>query len=193
MQYPKERRTAEETPFFRQTDMENRNTPAVPLPNPGEGGAVFPGENNEAVENGQVPVIPLPNPGEGGTVNPGTSGGGSTGGSTIIIQPLPGNAGPIIAPARYAAARFLNATHGYPDFRINVDGTRVVNLLPSGTASGYIRLTAGTHTITVYGVDGYIYIEKAMNFTAGSTSTVAIINRTGGLDLVQIADACRVV
>lgn len=167
--------------------MENRNipdaaaTPAIPLPNPGEGGAAFPGNDAES-----TPVIPLPNPGEGGAVFP----GGSTGG-TITIQPLPDFT--ITVPTRYAAVRFLNATHGYPPFRIFVDGTRVVNLLDSGSASGYVRIPAGTRTITVAGQDGYVYIERNLPFASGTTSTVAIINRTGGLDLVRIADACRVI
>lgn len=152
--------------------------PVTPLPNPGEGGAVFPGN-----ENG-VPVVPLPNPGEGGAVFPGNSGGAA-------IQPLPNIT--ITVPTRYAAVRFLNATHGYPPFRIFVDGTRVVNLLDSGTASGYVRIPAGTRTITATGQDGYVYIEKALPFASSSTSTVAIINRAGGLDFAQIADACRVV
>lgn len=158
--------------------MESRNNPAIPLPNPGEGGAVFPGETAEA-----VPVIPLPNPGEGGGVFPG--------GGSITVQPLPDYT--ITVPVRYAAVRFLNATHGYPAFRIFVDGTRVVTLLDSGSASGYVRIPAGNRTITVTGQDGYVYIEKELRFLSSSTSTVAIINRTGGLDLTQIADACRVI
>lgn len=155
--------------------MENRNIPVTPLPNPGEGGAVFPGDESS------IPVIPLPNPGEGGAVNPGTTGG------TIIIQPLPG------VPVRYAAVRFLNATHGYPAFRIFVDGVRAVNLLSSGTASGYIRVPSGSRVITIAGQDGYIYLEQPLSFPASSTSTVAIINRAGGLSLTRIADACRVI
>ena len=155
--------------------MENRNIPVTPLPNPGEGGAVFPGDESS------IPVIPLPNPGEGGAVNPGNTG------STIIIQPLPG------VPVRYAAVRFLNATHGYPAFRIFVDGVRAVNLLSSGTASGYIRVPSGSRVITIAGQDGYIYLEQPLSFPASSTSTVAIINRAGGLSLTRIADACRVI
>ena len=155
--------------------MENRNIPVTPLPNPGEGGAVFPGDESS------IPVIPLPNPGEGGAVNPGTTG------STVIIQPLPG------VPVRYAAVRFLNATHGYPAFRIFVDGVRAVNLLSSGTASGYIRVPSGSRVITIAGQDGYIYLEQPLSFPASSTSTVAIINRAGGLSLTRIADACRVI
>ena len=152
--------------------------PVTPLPNPGEGGAVFPG----AEDPGAIPIIPLPNPGEGGPVTPGTGGG-------IVVQPLPG----IPAPARYAAVRFLNATHGYPPLRIFVDGTRVVNFLDSGTASGYIRIPAGNRVITVRGQDGYVYLEQALAFPSSSTSTVAIINRAGGLTLTRIADACRVI
>ena len=162
--------------------MENRNVPVTPLPNPGEGGAAFPGDEGIAAQ----PVIPLPNPGEGGAVNPGSSTGGS-----IVIQPLPGAT--ITVPTRYAAVRFLNATHGYPSFRIFIDGTRVVNLLGAGTASGYIRIPAGSRVITVSGQDGYTYLEQPLSFSSGSTSTVAIINRAGGLALTQIADACRVI
>jgi len=157
--------------------MENRNIPVTPLPNPGEGGAVFPGDE------ANTPAIPLPNPGEGGPVFPG--------GGTITIQPLPDYT--ITVPTRHAAVRFLNATHGYPSFRIFIDGTRVVNLLSAGTASGYIRLPAGSHTITVSGQDGYIYLEQPLAFPSGSTSTVAIINRAGGLSLTRIEDACRIV
>lgn len=159
--------------------MENRNIPIVPLPNPGEGGAVFPGENAADA----LPVTPLPNPGEGGPVFPGNPGS--------IIQPLPDVVIPV--PARYAAVRFLNATYGYAAFRIYIDGMRAVNFLDSGSASGYIRLSSGTHTISVRGQDGYIYIEKSFLFISGTTSTIAVINRAGGLNLTKIADACRVV
>jgi len=158
--------------------MDNRNIAVTPLPNPGEGGAVFPGDGSIS----DIPVVPLPNPGEGGPVNPG---------NLPVIQPLPDYV--ITVPSRYAAARFLNASHGYPAFRISIDGTRVVNLLDAGSASGYVRIPAGTHTVTIRGQDGYIYLEQPLVFPASSTSTVAIINRAGGLTLTRIADACRVV
>ncbi|MGN0772600.1 MAG: DUF4397 domain-containing protein [Candidatus Ventricola sp.] len=185
---------------------ENDITPVVPLPNPGEGGAVFPGGES-------TPSAPPPaegsaerpsasQPSTGGTVRPTPSQPSAGGpvrptpsqpsiGGGVTIQPLPGTT--ITVPTRYAAVRFLNATHGYPAFRIFVDGTRVVNLLGSGTASGYVRVPAGNRTITVTGQDGYVYIEDVLPFASGSTSTVAIINRAGGLSLVKIADACRVI
>jgi len=82
-------------------------TPAIPLPNPGEGGAVFPGNdmngesdeqlndmgpNNMNNAGGAIPVIPLPNPGEGGPVLPGNGGnnaGNNMGGVATPVIPLP--------------------------------------------------------------------------------------------------------
>lgn len=173
---------------------ENDITPVIPLPNPGEGGPVFPGDEIESTPStppsGGGTMRPTPSqPSMGGTVRP-TPSQPSIGGG-VTIQPLPGTAIPV--PTRYAAVRFLNATHGYPPFRVFVDGIRVVNLLSSGTASGYVRIPAGRRTITVAGQDGYIYIQDALPFVSGSTSTVAIINRAGGLSLTKIDDACRVI
>ena len=175
---------------------ENDITPVIPLPNPGEGGPVYPGDEIES-----TPSVPPSNSGSGGATRP-TPSRPSTGGAVrptpsqpsvggITIQPLPGTT--ITVPTRYAAVRFLNATYGYPAFRIFVDGTLVVGLLNSGTASGYVRIPAGYRRITAAGQDGYIYIEETLPFTSGSTSTVAIINRAGGLSLIRIDDTCRVI
>ena len=178
--------------------MENRfsgpsgNAPVIPLPNPGEGGPVYPG--------GDVPVAPLPNPGEGGPVYPGPGNpparprpnpGGSQqpaypGGG---IQLLPGSSYPSVS-GNYAAVRFLNATSGYPPFRIAVDGTPAVSLLEAGSATRYLRVPSGSRVITVSGLDGYVYLQQSLRFPAGSSSTVAIVNRTGGLALRRIADNC---
>lgn len=97
-------------------------TPSVPLPNPGEGGAVFPGNgaggetdaqlndtgannmnNNMNMGGGATPVIPLPNPGEGGAVFPGNNTGnnnntGNMGGNAstpVIPLPNPGEGGAV--------------------------------------------------------------------------------------------------
>ena len=56
----------------------------IPLPNPGEGGPVYPGDMEGE------PVIPLPNPGEGGPVYP-----GDTEGEPVIPLPNPGEGGPV--------------------------------------------------------------------------------------------------
>lgn len=147
--------------------------PVIPLPNPGEGGPVGP-----EIDNSTTPVAPLPNPGEGGPTFPGNA---------AVSRPSSGTS---VAPVGSAAVRFLNATHGYPPFRISIDGRRVISLLNAASASAYIRLSAGEHVVSVAGLDGYTYIERALTFFPRSTSTVAIINRTGGLELAQIADAC---
>ena len=150
--------------------------PAIPLPNPEEGGAVYPDSGDDA----QIPVVPLPNPGEGGPVYPGN-----------VIQPVQ----PIqpiqpLPTVTYAAVRFLNAAYGYPAFRVFVGNRRAASLLNFASLSAYVRLAAGYQTVTVTGTDGYVYIQKTIPFEAGGRFTVAIINRPGGLDLLRITDNC---
>ncbi len=60
--------------------------PVIPLPNPGEGGPVYPGNDSSS-----IPVIPLPNPGEGGPVYPGDG----SGSEPVIPLPNPGEGGPV--------------------------------------------------------------------------------------------------
>ena len=181
-------------------DAVNDQTPQIPLPTPEQSGTVYPGADMEGLPptgtrppTPSTPSIgtrpPTPSAPSIGT-RPPTPSTPSIGGTTVI-QPLPDNT--VVVPTRYAAVRFLNATHGYPAFRIFVDGTRVVNLLNPASASGYVRVPAGLRRIAVAGQDGYVYIARELPFVSGSTSTVAIINRTGGLELAQIADACRVI
>ena len=163
------------------------HTPVVPLPNPGEGGPVYDGSEDH------TPVVPLPNPGEGGPVY----NGGSL--SNIPVIPLPsfGGSRPLfggvtIIPGTTALAtvRFLNAAYGYRPFRILIRNTRAVNWLNYASVSGYSRIPAGYHTVTVTGTDGYIYIQKTMPFQSGNPTTIAVINTASGLDLLQITDAC---
>ena len=116
---------------LRHADMEQDRSildaPVAPLPNPGEGGPVYSGEDDGPVpvipwpnpdDDGHVPVAPLPNPGEGGPVSPGN-----------VIQPLPVQPLPTIT---YAAVRFLNAAYGYPAFRVYVGNRRAAGLLNLG-------------------------------------------------------------
>ena len=174
---------------LRHADMEQDRSildaPVAPLPNPGEGGPVYSGEDDGPVpvipwpnpdDDGHVPVAPLPNPGEGGPVSPGN-----------VIQPLPVQPLPTIT---YAAVRFLNAAYGYPAFRVYVGNRRAAGLLNFASLSGYTRLTAGYQTVTVTGTDGYIYIQKTIPFESGGRFTVAVINRPGGLDLLRVTDNC---
>ncbi len=172
---------------------DDTDTPVIPLPNPGEGGPVYPGGSAD------VPTIPLPNPGEGGPVYPGNGGG-----TPVIPLPNPGEGGPvypgnnaggqgtIVIPNRPSTARvrFLNATYGYPAFQILVGNAVAVNFLGRASISPYRYYYGGYRTVTVRGTDGYIYIQKTLPFDAGSTSTIAVILRAGGLDLLQISDRC---
>lgn len=76
-------------------------TPVIPLPNPGEGGPVYPGNtiggngNNIGNNDAATPVIPLPNPGEGGPVYPGNTIGGNDAATPVIPLPNPGEGGPV--------------------------------------------------------------------------------------------------
>lgn len=144
----------------------------IPLPNPGEGGPVYDGSSDA------TPVIPLPNPGEGGPVY--------SGGTPVVTYPS-------TTITSVAALRFLNAVSGYPPFQLYVDGTLAASLPGSGDTSGYVRVRAGRRLISVRGLNGYTYAEQILNFPAGSTSTVAVVGRTGGLSITRIPDACRIV
>ena len=76
-------------------------TPVIPLPNPGEGGPVYPGNDFGNNDPAATPVIPLPNPGEGGPVYPGNDfGNNGSGNGNIVVTPViplpnPGEGGPV--------------------------------------------------------------------------------------------------
>ncbi|MEY8339037.1 DUF4397 domain-containing protein [Lachnospiraceae bacterium 62-35] len=177
------------------------HTPVIPLPNPGEGGPVYPGNMEPVPDDGNYPVIPLPNPGEGGPVYPGNTNGGGNSGSV----PLPGVLGSIITvfprpiipcffcnTTQYGTVRFLNAAAGYNSFLIYINNQLVVNSLDNSDISQYGRVSSGSQTITVSGQNGYVYIQKQINIPAGTAHTIAIINTPSGLDLMDITDtACQ--
>lgn len=189
------------------------NVPVIPLPNPGEGGPAYPGDNGNAPvvplppisgPSDNIPSIPLPPPGSGGPAYPGDnipsiplpppgSGGPAFPGGGIPIIPLPppnsGPAFPGITPAK-ARVRFLNAAYGYHPFRILINQFQAVRLLNYGGLTSYGWVSAGYQTVTVTGTDGYIYMQKNMPFQSNVPTTIAIINRPGGLDLLQITDSC---
>lgn len=75
------------------------NIPSIPLPNPGEGGAVAPGNNDMMLPDmstdntTNVPVTPLPNPGEGGPVQNGPTESGNN--QPVTPLPSPGEGGAV--------------------------------------------------------------------------------------------------
>lgn len=196
---------AVETDFLMPPSMDDEEgaAPVIPLPNPGEGGPVENGEqnNNELPtpsvpsrpttpsipsqpSQPSIPTIPLPNPGEGGPVQ------GGNGGFNSIITVIPR---PIV-PCFFCNSntvgqvRFLNAATGYNAFRISINNRTILSTLDYAEVSQYGRVSAGTQTVTVSGQNGYVYLSKQVMIAANSKQTIAIVNTAGGIDLAVISD-----
>ena len=170
------------------------DVPVAPLPNPGEGGPVDSGGNQNNGAN--VPVIPLPNPGEGGPVD-----SGNRPGFPPIFRPIfPGNSGSVtVIPGvtfpcynctatSFGRVRILNASTGYQPFYVYLGNWMVASGLGNGDITGYVQSASGTQTVTVSGANGYVYIQKTVQVRASASMTIAIINTASGLDIMEISD-----
>ena len=157
--------------------------PVIPLPYPGEGGPVYPGDDAAA-----EPVIPLPYPGEGGPVYPGDD----TPAEPVIPLPNPGEGGPVYPGpgSRTSRTRFLNAAYGYPALRVSVANSRFAGRLSYASVTGYGRVPASYQTVTVANPNGRVYLRKSLPFQVNGLTTVAVIRTARGLDLLQITDSC---
>ena len=190
--------------------------PIAPLPNPGEGGPVYDDSmDNNSGGNGSfgddlssIPVIPLPNPGEGGPVYNGPDHNRPSGGMwqpgyshVPVYRPVfPSNGSITIFPgigfpcyncttsSSLGRVRILNASSGYPPFNVSLGNWRIGEQLDNGDTTSYVQASSGFQTVTVSGTNGYIYIQKMITIRSGSASTVAIINTSTGLDLLEISD-----
>ena len=190
--------------------------PVAPLPNPGEGGPVYDDSmDNNSGGNGSfgddlssIPVIPLPNPGEGGPVYNGPDHNRPSGGMwqpgyshVPVYRPVfPSNGSITIFPgigfpcyncttsSSLGRVRILNASSGYPPFNVSLGNWRIGEQLDNGDLTSYVQASSGCQTVTVSGTNGYIYIQKMITIRSGSASTVAIINTSTGLDLLEISD-----
>ena len=190
--------------------------PVAPLPNPGEGGPVYDDSmDNNSGGNGSfgddlssIPVIPLPNPGEGGPVYNGPDHNRPSGGMwqpgyshVPVFRPVfPSNGSITIFPgigfpcyncttsSSLGRVRILNASSGYPPFNVSLGNWRIGEQLDNGDITSYVQASSGFQTVTVSGTNGYIYIQKMITIRSGSASTVAIINTSTGLDLLEISD-----
>lgn len=151
------------------------NTPAILLPNPGEGGFIDAISDTE----GNIPIIPPSNSGEGGY---------PSSGSLITVLPRPTSPCFFCNASSVGNVRFLNAATGYNPFRVSVNNRVILNTLDAAEISDYGRVSSGEQTITISGQNGYIYISKPVQIEAGTKQTIAIVNTTGGLDLVSISD-----
>ena len=171
------------------------DVPVAPLPNPGEGGPVDSGSNQNNGSN--VPVIPLPNPGEGGPVD---SGNNRPGFPPIFRPIFPGNSGSVtVIPGvtfpcynciatSFGRVRILNASTGYQPFYVYLGNWMVASGLGNGDITGYVQSASGTQTVTVSGANGYVYIQKTIQVRASASMTIAIINTASGLDIMEISD-----
>ncbi len=188
--------------------MDSRNTndgnPSIPLPNPGEGGAAYPGMMNDTMQdNSATPAVPLPNPGEGGAAFPGMGRpqGGNMGnmGGTI----LPNIIGTIIStyprpnePCRFCSptnpragfARFLNAASGYNPFVVFLNDNMFSKSLNFSEVTAYEQIGRGIQVVTIMGENGYIFVQKQVEFRDDEYVTIAIINTESGLDIQVISD-----
>lgn len=190
--------------------------PVAPLPNPGEGGPVYDDSmDNNSGGNGSfgddlssIPVIPLPNPGEGGPVYNGPDHNRPSGSMwqpghshVPVYRPVfPSNGSITIFPgigfpcyncttsSSLGQVRILNASSGYPPFNVSLGNWRIGEQLDNGDLTSYVQASSGFQTVTVSGTNGYIYIQKMITIRSGSASTVAIINTSTGLDLLEISD-----
>lgn len=180
-------------------------TPVIPLPNPGEGGAVFPGNNNgSSTGSGAIPVIPLPNPGEGGAVFPGNNmnGGNNAGNNTggnfipsipgtiIITYPRPNENCSFCNPGsnQNGQLRFLNAASGYNPFWVYINDKLLVNDFGFADVTEYVEVATGNPVITLMGENGYVYLQQPISVQRDVMETVAIVNTASGLALNVISD-----
>lgn len=143
------------------------------------------------IDPGQIPVIPLPNPGEGGPVadlEPPIYRPIRPGGSHTVI--IPGITFPCSSCGTnsYGRVRFLNASNGYPTFYVYLGNWLVASQIGNGDITRYLQATTGTQTVTISGINGYVYIQKEIRVRSDSPMTVAIINTASGLDLMEISD-----
>ena len=172
----------------------NLYEPMVPLPDEGAG---LPIDDAGNAVTGGTAVIPLPDENAGLPID--DAGNAVTGGTPVIPLPDEGAGLPIddagnavLGPNRPRAARvrFLHAAYGYPALRVRVNRTQMANWLTYASLSAYRRVPAGYQTVTVSSMDGYVYLQKTMPFSYGTSSTIAVVNRAGGMDLLQIPDSC---
>ncbi len=177
----------------------NNAEPVIPLPNPGEGGPVYPGNGNGDA------VIPLPNPGEGGPVYPGNGNG-----DAVIPLPNPGEGGPvypgnncgsIVVPVfpnmpngsmgNYGQVRFLNAsTNNFP-VNISINNTLYSVNSQFGCATNYDWVIDGFHTVTIRRATGLrnILLQQTFPFVANQKATMVLTDSpSGGLEMIRISD-----
>ncbi len=171
-----------------QADAARGAKPVIPLPNPGEGGPVYPGNDDAS----GIPVIPLPNPGEGGPVYPGND---DAGGTPVIPLPNPGEGGPV-----------------YPGNNGDIGATPIIPLPNPGEGGPVYPGNGGNHnhwnpgTIILPSIIGTIlagsakvrFLNAAYNYPAlrvlvGNTRFVDLLNYASASSYGQVRAGYRTV
>lgn len=173
--------------------------PVIPLPNPGEGGAVYPGNgsnggnigNNNNNMNGNMGTFPgVIIGGVGSVPNMPNFIPQNIIGTIISTHPRPNEPCRFCNPniPRSGNIRFLNAATGYNPFVVFVNENVFSSKLGFGELTGYERVSEGNQIVTVMGDNGYIYIQKPIQVQNNISYTIAIINTDSGMDLEVIED-----
>lgn len=152
--------------------------PDIPLPDPGEGGPVKP-------DSGQIPVIPLPDPGEGGPVSP------DPGQIPVIPLPDPGEGGPVDPGQARVRVRFLNAVTDGTPLRITLGNRLMATYLVPGHITGYFNVAPGFRPLVFSNANALwapLYRSK-LPFNPGEIITLAAVRSGGGMDLVRVDDS----
>lgn len=160
---------------IREAQNENENTPVIPLPNPGEGGPVYPGPMFPGMGNGGI--------GNGGMGNGGIGNGGMANGGmgTPPNFSLPNIIGTIISTyprpnepcmfcnansTRVGNVRFLNTAVEYNPFVIFINENVFSTGLVFGEITNYAKVSAGRIVVTLMGENGYIYLQNRLKYRA---------------------------
>ena len=168
-------------------------TPMIPLPNPGEGGAVYPGttqpdtngNNNMNGNMGNLPNNMFPNIGNLPNFIP-----QNIIGTIISTHPRPNEPCRFCNPniTRSGNVRFINAAVGYNPFVVFVNENIFSTSFAFGELTGYERVAEGNQIVTIMGENGYIYVQKPVQIQSNETVTMAIVNSDSGLDIEIIPD-----
>ncbi len=84
--------------------------------------------------------------------------------------------------------RVLNAASGYNAFVVFIGECLFSSELGFGELSGYEKIAAGAHMITLMGENGYIYLQKPFQIGKDEDVTIAVLNAETGIDIEVITD-----
>ena len=111
-------------------------------------------------------------------------------GTIISTYPRPNEPCRFCSPTnpRAGYARFLNAATGYNPFVVFLNENMFSSSLNFAEVTAYERVGRGTQVVTIMGENGYIFVQKQVEFRNDEYVTIVIINTESGLDIQVISD-----